>query len=123
MAATITLNNNTTMETIELNGRQYKLDWTIASEGYIEQVADVFKDAASIHKAAILAVGALRGGDWTFDKEPRWVMAQIGKDKKKLNELSEKVLKVLNEYAEFNRYEQSLEGNAEAPEEKEGAKN
>lgn len=121
MAAAITLNNYTTMETIELKGKQYKLDWTFTSEAYIEQAAEVLKSVGNIGKAAILAVGALRGGDWTFDKGPDWVLAQIGKDAKKMNELSDKVLKVVNEFNEFNRYEASLEGNAEAP--SEGAKN
>ena len=103
------------METIELKGREYPLDWNFASEAFMEQAQGVLAQVGNIGKAAVMAVAALRGGDWLFDKNPDWVLAQIGKDGKKMNELSEKVLKVYNEFLEFNGYEQKLEGNQQAP--------
>ncbi len=108
------------MERIELNGKEYPLDWTFMSEEYIEQAAGALKMAGNIAKAAIMAVAALRGGNWTFDKGPDWVLGQIGKDGKKMQELSEKVLKVFNEFNELNNYEERLEaqsGNVGSPQE------
>ena len=125
MAATITLNklnHNTTMTEIVLNGKAYQLDWTFMSEEYVEQLNQnkVLERVGNLGKAACLAVAALRGGDWTFDKGPDWVLAQIGKDGKKLEELSTKVMACIKEFNELNGRETEQQGNAQAP--SEGAK-
>ncbi len=111
------------METIKLNGKEYPLDWTFMSEEYIELAAEAMKKAGNIGKAAIMAVAALRGGNYLFDKGPDWVLNAVGKDGKKMNELSEKIVKVLNEFNALNRNEENLEaksGNVESPQVTEG---
>ena len=109
------------MTEIELKGKTYPLDWTLMSEEYVEQLkmSKVLDKVGNIGKAACMAVAALRGGDWTFDKGPDWVLAQIGKDAKKLDELSTKVVALIKEFNDFNNYETSLDtkGNAQAPSE------
>ena len=91
------------------------------SEEYVEQLkmSKVLDKVGNIGKAACMAVAALRGGDWTFDKGPDWVLAQIGKDGKKMEELSNKVLALIKEFNDFNDYESNLasKGNAQAPSE------
>ena len=109
------------MTEIELKGKKYPLDWTLMSEEYVEQLkmSKVLDKVGNIGKAACMAVAALRGGDWTFDKGPDWVLAQIGKDGKKMEELSNKVLALIKEFKDFNDYESNLasKGNAQAPSE------
>ena len=103
------------MTEIELNGKTYPLDWTFMSEEYVEQLkmGKVLDLVGNIGKAALMAVAALRGGDYTFDKGPEWVLAQVGKDGKKMAELTEKVMACLTEFNELNQRE--TVGNPEAP--------
>lgn len=107
------------MTEIVLNGKTYPLDWTFMSEEYVEQltITKVLDKVGNIGKAACMAVAALRGGDWTFDKGPDWVLAQVGKDGKKMEELSTKVLACIKEFNDLNRHEAELQGNAQAPSE------
>jgi len=103
------------MTTIELAGKTYKLDWTFLSQEYMEQSADILKQLKSnIGRAAVMAVAALMGGDYNFDKSPDWVLNAIGKDAKKMNELSEKVSAEFNAFIEANK-EPEL-GNSDAAE-------
>jgi len=112
----ITLKQTKQMTTIELAGKTYKLDWTFLSQEYMEQSADILKQLKSnIGRAAVMAVAALMGGDYNFDKSPDWVLNAIGKDAKKMNELSEKVSAEFNAFIEANKEPEV--GNSEAAEE------
>ena len=108
------------MTEITLNGKTYQMDWTVLSMAYLQNVEKraSFAELGNLTLAAVMIAAALRGGDWTFDKDADWVLSQVGHDLKKLNELSTIANNLLNEFNHLNAVESG--GNVEAPE---GAKN
>lgn len=92
------------MTTVELNGKEYQLDWNLFAQLQMERIVKVVPEIneTATGQSCMLIWAAIHGGTENFAEDPDWVIRSCGKDMTKFRELNEAALKEIEAFRKYN---------------------